>query len=345
MILRSAVAATSLAVALAGSTILTAPSSAADSSNDVRVATYNLTGVNTDTSASGDHRVWSVRRPSVVNQILYHNLDVVGIQEANQSTVYKSRLYFGVNQYLDLLGALRHRGKNWAITNDAMYNCVRSTSANNCDYQDRGASNDTRIIYNADRLDVEQQGAVRYATQTAGKNVRYLVWAVFRVKDTGHEFFFATTHLDPYSADVRQGQWRELISDVNSLHGDLPVVVTGDFNTSKFSSYAATYLPAMRDAGYGDVMNQEPSRPKTPYPRAETTTNAWVNSFNGYRRKVAGYSDDKANKVGNGIDWIFASNSLPVKNWAVTLNMNPSTLQLRGVIPSDHFMVRAVLTI
>lgn len=318
----------------------------ASSVDDVRVGSFNLNGVNNDDRASGNHLVWRLRRPAVVSQILAKHTDVLGLQEANQSTIYKSHLDFGDNQYLDLVGALRHAGAPYEVTNAAMYNCERSQSSQNCDYVNRNASNDTRIIFNSSRVRLLDQGSVQYDAQTAGKNVRYYVWAKFAMRSTGHEFFFATTHLDPYQASTRKAQWDQLISLTNRLHGSLPVVVTGDFNTSKFTDYAATYLPRMKSEGYGDVLNQTFADTTIDHPRAESLRNAWVGSFNDFRRNVADYGyEDARNKVGNGIDWIFASNNLEVKRWGVTVTMNQATAQVKGVIPSDHEMVRATLVI
>ena len=88
------------------------------------------------------------------------------------------------------------------------------------------------------------------------------------------------------------------------------------------------------------------SRPKT--------VRAWVNSFNAFRRSVAsyGYQEDSNNtynpRTGNGVDWIFASNSrskLQVKEFEVVANMDDRTLQITGTIPSDHHLMRATVTL
>ena len=47
-----------------------------------------------------------------------------------------------------------------------------------------------------------------------------------------------------------------MIAKINKLKGSRPVIVTGDFNTSKYSPYAATMLPAMQNNGYGDTLGQ-----------------------------------------------------------------------------------------
>ncbi|MGA8210157.1 MAG: endonuclease/exonuclease/phosphatase family protein [Nocardioidaceae bacterium] len=326
---------------------LTAPVSAADSAGayDVRVGTFNLSSVSFDFKAGGDHRTWRERRPAVVSQILQQRLDVVGLQEANQSIKYAGGLDFGANQYLDLKNALNRRGGNYALTNEAAYDCVKATSSYNCVYQDRNASQDNRIMYDTDRVSLVRQGSEKFRTQTPGKNERYLVWAVLRMKATGRTFFFTDTHLDPYSAATRKGQWQESIDMTNRLKDGHPVVAVGDYNTSKWDGYAATMLPKMRANGYGDVLNQQYAK-NLAKPRAESVKRGWVNSFNGFRRDVRAYAyEDAKYKIGNSIDWIFVTNSVRVKQWSNVTAVDEKTNLTKGVIPSDHALVRATIVL
>ena len=316
----------------------------AASSADVRVGSFNVSGVHADSAASGEHRVWKVRRPKVVAQILAQRLDVVGVQEANQSSTYKSRLTYGENQYLDLRGALNAKGGTYALTNTNAYDCVNARSTYKCVYKDQDASGSNRILYNTRTVTLVREGAITYADKAAGKSNRYLAWAVFRMKATGKQFFFTNTHLDPYSIPARTKQWDEMIAAIRDLKGYLPVVSVGDFNTSKFSDYAGTYISRMKSNGFGDVVNQVAGRNTLVTPRAESTYRAWVNSYNAYRRDIKPYAyEDARHKIGNGIDWIFASDAVRVKGWEVVMDVSPSTLRLRGVIPSDHNLVRATL--
>jgi endonuclease/exonuclease/phosphatase family metal-dependent hydrolase len=340
---RSAVA-TSVVAVLAGSAIVAAggTSSATETSTDVKVGTFNISNLAFDSRAAGEHQVWKKRRPVVRRQILDNHLDVVGLQEANQSSVYTSSVTYGVNQYMDLKNAINGQGYHYALTNEYEYNCVKSTSSKNCVYQDRGASQDTRILYNTDTLTMLDQGSYKYNAQTAGKQDRYLDWAIFETKANGRKFLFVNTHLDPSSISVRQQEWSELIDKTNSLKQYMPVVVVGDFNTSKYDDYTQTYLPAMKNAGYGDVLNQQYATNPAHNPRPETMKYAWVNSFGNFRRNVEDYSYYKRrDKIGNGIDWVFASNNLEVKSYEVAVPMDPQTLQVQGVIPSDHNLVTA----
>ena len=332
---------------IAWPTTTPAPTGTSTGPADVRVASFNLFGVNNDASASGEQRTWRQRRPVVVSQILAEHPAVVGLQEANQSTTYANSLDYGSTQYDDLVGALAAQGAHYAMTNPNPYNCLRATSSTNCVPTYRGASNSSRIIYDTDALDLVAQGSMRYAAQAAGKIDRYLAWGVFRVRATGGELFFADTHLDSYDVDVRVAQWRELIARVNLLSNGRPVVVVGDFNTTKFSPWAQELLPLMQREGYGDVLDQRYASAAIASPRAQRLENAWVSSSNRFQRDVRSFSydDPPDTRIGNNIDWVFATNSLVVKDWKTVVDYDPATLQVTGVIPSDHCLVRATLVI
>lgn len=323
----------------------TTPAVASVVNTDVKVASWNVSGVSFDATATGEHRTWRVRRPIVAYEILSLRPDVLGVQEVNQSSIYPTRLDYGVNQYMDLKGALAAKGGHYALTNTYAYNCVRSNSSANCVYQYRGASQDNRIFYNTDTVTLVRAGSVKFAHQTAGQNPRYLAWAVLRMKATGKQIFFTNTHLDPVTVSVRKAQWDEVIANTKRLAGALPVVSVGDYNTSRWSSHASTYLPRMKAAGYGDVLGQVYSS-SVSQPRAAVLDRAWVSSYNGYKRDARAYSyEDAKTRIGNNIDWIFATNSLPVKKWVTYAPISMTTYQLVGVIPSDHFLIQATLTV
>jgi endonuclease/exonuclease/phosphatase family metal-dependent hydrolase len=345
----AATAAVLSVVATVTATVLSgAPATAVATGYDVRVGTYNIKSVSDDPKATGDKLIWKERRGPMIAQIMGEKLDVLGVQEANQSSIYGTSLVEGRNQYLDLLNGLRTAGGNWKITNDNPYNCYKAWSSQNCKYTYRAASQDNRILYNADTVAMVSNGSYLYPHQVAGKNARYLAWAKFRVLATGDRFLFTTTHLDPYSDTVRAQQWRDMIGKVNAVKGALPVIATGDFNTSKWDSWAASLLPAMVNNGYGDAVGQRYNTNGI-RPRPARYTNIWLNSFNKFRRPVGGYPADRFNttnpRTGNSIDWIFASNGLAVPDYEVVANYDPQTLELTGVIPSDHHMVRATITL
>ena len=295
---------------------------------DVRVASFNLFGVNNDASASADQPTWRARRPVVVSQVLRQQADVVGLQEANQSTTYAADLDYGQTQYDDLVGALGAAGAHYAVTNQSSYNCQKATSSTGCVPLYRGASNSTRILFNTDTVELLAQGSMRYTAQAAGKIDRYLAWGVFRVRATGGEFLFTDTHLDSYDVDVRVAQWRELIARVNQLRNGRPVVVVGDFNTTKYSAWSAELLPRMKAEGYGDVLDQQYDTP-TATPRARSVVNRWISSSNHFKRDVRGFSWGNRDYIGNNIDWVFASNELHRQGVG-------DRRRLRRAVPAGH---------
>src|SRR3954451_4569404 len=313
-------------------------------SSDIRVGSFNVMTVTGDTT-SGNRLPWAKRRATVVNEILGENVDVIGVQEVNQSYSRPERLVDGGTQFLDLRNGLNSAGGSYALTNAYSYNCVNPKSSYKCVYQDRGASGDDRIYYNTSTLNLVSQGAYQYRAHSTMKHS--FGYAVLQVKATGKKFFFVNTHLDPPDRYVRMAQWKELIAKVNALHGSLPVITVGDFNTQKFDAGAprlCDMVPAMKANGYGDVLNQTCATNPVAHPRAKRSINGWINSLNGYNRDITTYSyANNHTKTGNNIDWIFASNNLPVKEWKMVLNYDPTTLKVTGTMPSDHNMIRATI--
>jgi endonuclease/exonuclease/phosphatase family metal-dependent hydrolase len=314
---------------------------------DVRVGSFNVVTVSGDTT-SGNRLPWAQRRATVVKEILDEKVDVIGVQEVNQSHSNTARLVDGSTQFMDLKNGLNSAGGTYALTNEASYNCVNPDTPYKCVYQNRGASGGDRIYHNTSTLDMVSQGAYEYVHQNSTTpTVKYsLAYAVFQVKSTGARFFFTTTHLDPPDPQVRVAQWHELIDKVNELKGNLPVINVGDYNTQKFDIICQQMLPAMKSAGYGDVLNQQYGVNPVASPRAQRSINGWVNSNNRWNRNVADYSyTNNRVKTGNSIDWIFATNSLPVKEFKMVTNFDPTTLMVQGVMPSDHNMIRATVTL
>lgn len=310
---------------------------------DINVASFNIQSAGHDRTA-GLQRPWRHRRATVVRQILSNRTDVVGVQEAAYTPSFVRRLVSGRTQYHDLRNGLNRQGGRYAVTTNAAVNCVRAYVAHNCRGRDRNASAAERIIYNKRTLAVVRTGSLRYSRQTARTPNMYLAWAVLRSRATGARFLFTTTHLDPSSRAVRRSQWRQMIRTVRRVRNGLPVVSVGDFNTNKIDPMARTMLPAMRGAGFGDVLNQQYRVNPTRNVRARTRVNGWLNTYNHLTRRVAtfGYEDRRGN-TGNGIDWIFASNHLAVLEYEVVCDFHPRTLRVQGTMPSDHNMIRARL--
>ncbi len=313
--------------------------------DNLRVASFNVQSVSVDRT-QGERRPWRARRGTVIREILGERVDIIGVQEANPSTHFAPRLVDGRNQYLDLRNGLNKAGGHYALANANAVNCVNPDTGFRCRYRYRGASGSERILYDTRSLTRLSTGSMRYSHQAAGFPDAYLAWAWMRSRANGHKLLFTTTHLDPSHPAVRRAQWKQMISKVRRLHGSAPVVSVGDFNTQKFDVMTREMLPAMKNAGFGDVLNQQYRVNPARGVRAQHRVNGWMNSYNHLTRNVAAFGYvGRHDKVGNSIDYVFASNWLRVPEFKMVLNYNPATLRVTGTLPSDHNMVRATITL
>jgi endonuclease/exonuclease/phosphatase family metal-dependent hydrolase len=312
---------------------------------DIRVASFNI--LTATAKPHGNRLPWKKRRAAVVKQILGEHVDAIAVQEAYQSWTRRDRYVDGPTQFYDLKKGLVEAGGHYRLTNHNSYNCANARSTYHCRPRYRGASGGDRILYNTSTLRLVRQGSYKYhAGRSGSSNREFMAWAILQSRATGRKFLFTGTHLSPNDRTVRVKQWNELIAKINRLKGSLPVVAVGDFNTQKFDNIAKKMLPRMKHAGYGDVRNQTAFRSSIAHPRARHTVNGWLNSWNRLDRNTRHWSywKDKS-KAGNAIDWIFASNSLPVKEYKMVLNYSPSSHRIVGSFPSDHNMIRATLTL
>ncbi len=336
-----------LAASLVGGLIVATPTAPADarSSMNIKVASFNVLSVSTDRT-DGNRRPWRERRATVIRQILQEDLDVIGAQELNHGKYFASRLVDGTSQMTDLRNGLNRAGGSYALTNTAAFNCVKASTQYKCVRKYRAASGADRILYNTNTLRLVRRGTYTYRHQ--GSSFKsYLPWATFRTKATGYTFTFASTHLTTNGDSLRRAQWSELIKKMTYLRKRYgrPVMVVGDFNVQKFSKVAADYLPRMRRAGFGDVVGQEAYQSRVAHPRAARRVNGFINSWNRMDRNIRNYSyyQDRS-RMGNTIDYIFASNGLSVPEYKLVIDYD-SDLQVNGTFPSDHNMVKATITL
>jgi endonuclease/exonuclease/phosphatase family metal-dependent hydrolase/Tfp pilus assembly protein PilV len=161
----------------------------------LRVASYNIKCANCDSNLPNEGS-WAERRQAVVDTILGQHLDVVGLQEAGQSWLKDEDGHSidpSLTQFEDLTNRL---GGSWTLTNKNRNNCVRSTTPSSCVYKDQGASQDTKIIFDASRVQLLDQGSKKLSFADPDDNPRYVAWAQLRQRSTGNRFMFATTHLE-----------------------------------------------------------------------------------------------------------------------------------------------------
>ena len=280
------------------------------------VGTYNVR--NPDSS-------WDERGPLVAAGILGEKLHVLGVQEVYRAAERRS-----------LINLVRARAK--AVYGAPVYDMTPHPQSN--------VGYDNRIVYDVRQLELLKSGGKRYQYQVGDGEVdRWFAWATFRHRPSNWTVLFVTTHLTPDNDYADRRQWTELVDEINALrvaHRVPWVVVAGDFNTTKLEKPADVMLPAMRKNGYGDVLGQTYDSYEVRDARAKVKKDAHLRSFNGFQRDTDKYSRDD-DEIGNGVDWIFASNDLAVPYYRVVARYDDDG-HLIEPIPSDHFLVRATLS-
>lgn len=150
---------------------------------------------------------------------------------------------------------------------------------------------------------------------TWGSNVtRIVVWARMVDRTTNTEFLAVNTHFDHESENARVESARAIV-DLAAEHKDLPVVLTGDFNSDAPGSGAHTTL--VESGAFLDTWTAA----------ARHLTSAY-GTFPDYEDPVVG---------AKRIDWILVSPGTTVLEAAI------NTTTYAGRWPSDHTPVQAVI--
>jgi endonuclease/exonuclease/phosphatase family metal-dependent hydrolase len=305
------------------------------------VATYNVHCANCNTDPA---KSWINRRASVVAQIKSKMPDVIGVQEASQGWLKdEAGKQINLSQFEDLQQRLNAAGAPYVVTNPHRNNCVKSTSPSNCVFKDQGASLGVKIFYNKNTVTLLSQGSVALPKLTTDTGNRYAAWASFKQNATGKSFFVTNAHLDPRGGtavyDLRKKQAEKIVAVIAEKNtAKLPVLITGDMNSSKWDMPANTPYDAFEKAGYVDPIGGTwRTSLASGYATAEKMKNSQYHSYNGFNAKLGKTSVTGARALGSHIDYVFTS-KMRVTEWEQVLNLS-STGVLQGQIPSDHNMI------
>ena len=277
----------------------------------LRIGSYNIMCEN----CSKGKATWAKRRGPLVASIKAQDLDVLGVQEASIG-----RIPGGGSQYMDLINRL---GSSYKLTEYG-----------------RGTSPDVRIIYNAERVRLVDQGVVALPR---GASRRFLAWAILEQKSTGKTFFYTSTHLEPKDGrkawNTRKRQTQAIVAATRRLSRNLPVISVGDYASTKWEKWGNAPYDVMQAAGYRDPLgNAFRSRDSAPGAFVEKRINTTYSSYNMYKRSGRNFAGDLH---GSHNDYIFTS-EMRVSEYEVVVKVDGSG-RLTGVIPSDHNMLRATV--
>lgn len=311
--------------------------------NPLTVASYNVKCANCFAGAANE-LTWSGRRAAVVANIKAQLPDVMGVQEASQGWLKDDPRPGGVSQFEDLQERLQAAGANYQLANNKRNNCVKDTTPTGCVYADKGASQGTKLFYNASKVSLVSQGSLALPVIRATDNPRYLAWGIFTQKSTNKKFFVGDTHLEPGGGtdlqDLRTRQTQAITAEVKKRNpSNFPVLLTGDLNSHKWTAPTNAPYDVLTAAGYIDPLgNTYASDLPSGTATAEKTVGANYDSFNAFNRLA-----NARNSWGNGtyLDYIFTS-KMRVVEWRTVVNVDSSG-NFIGTIPSDHNMVKATV--
>lgn len=183
-----------------------------------RVASYNLRNANLSDSIAGNG--WLQRYPYIVKLIQFHDFDIFGTQECL------------LNQLNDLNHAL---------------SAYRYIGVGRDDGIDKGEH--SAIFYRKDKFELLDKGDFWLSQTPEEPSIgwdavlpRICTWGHFRYVSTGFEFYFFNLHMDHVGHQARVNSASLVLEKSHDLAGDLPVILTGDFNVDQSSKSYKTLI-------------------------------------------------------------------------------------------------------
>lgn len=263
--------------------------SAAQAQN-LNVGTYNLRYHNAGDSLNGNG--WLQRYPVITQIVRFNDLDIFGTQEG---------LY-------DMLVNLQDNlpGYKWiGLGRD----------------DGKQAGEHSAIFYKATKFDLLDHGDFWLSTITDRPNKgwdavlpRICSWGKFKEKKTGFVFYFFNLHMDHIGVVARRESAKLVLAKVTAMAGNIPTILTGDFNVDQTSE---SYAVVNNSGLLKDCFTLAP---------VKLATGGTFNDFN------INTDDDKR------IDHIFISKQFTAQRYAILTNHN------HGRLPSDHYPVVVVLS-
>jgi len=250
-------------------------------SQTTRILTYNIRYANNNPGEE-----WDLRKDNLANLIELKNPDIFGVQEA----VYL-QIEFLANKFNNF--------KQIGVGRD-----------------DGIMQGEFSALFISDKFSVEKNGTF-WISETpeipslgwGASYKRIATWAVIIEKIQKDTLFVMNTHLDHQSILARNEGVKLILSKIEELAQNYPIILMGDFNfTSDFD-------------GYKNLINSKLLNDS----QFETDKNIGQNiTFNGFNHKIT---------EGEKIDYIFVSPKISVLSHSIAFD------QFDEKFPSDHMPV------
>jgi len=265
--------------------------SATASAPSLRVMTYNIRYQNSYDTASIS---WTNRKEFIRSTILFHQADIIGMQEVLHSQL----LYFD-----STLTGFSHVGVG------------REDGKEQGEY--------APVFFNSQFFERVQDSTFWLSTTPGNVSKgwdaaleRICTWVKLKDKRTGKLFFVFNTHFDHIGVQARTESAHLLMQQMKRIAGNMPVILTGDFNTAENTDPVNILSGKTGKQEY--ALQDSKNISKLPHHGADKT-------FCGF--------DVKKGIIGNCIDYIFVST-----HWMVLTHATLTDFKEEH-FPSDHFPV------
>lgn len=161
---------------------------------------------------------WPLRKNFAINMILYYEIDIIGKQEVTHRQL---------NDFLDALPQYAYVGVS----------------------RDDGKTNGefSPVFYRKDKFELIDGNTFWLSEDPAAVGLkgwdaafpRVVTWAILKDIKTGKKFAFFNTHFDHVGQTARVESAKLLVSKMDEIAGNLPVIISGDFNASPDSEPVA----------------------------------------------------------------------------------------------------------
>jgi endonuclease/exonuclease/phosphatase family metal-dependent hydrolase len=259
--------------------------------DSIKIMSYNIRFAG-DETAEGINS-WNNRKDNLAAVIRFHHTEIIGVQEA---------LMLQLKDMTDLLP-----GYNWI-------------GAGRDDGKNKGEF--SAIFYNKNRFEVLDNSTFWLSETPDDPSTgwdallpRIVTWGKFSDKKSGKIFYFFNTHFDHVGETARQQSAKLLLKKIEEISGNIPSVVTGDFNVKPDSEVYKLLTEKINPHHLID--SQQLSE------HGHYGSNVTYNAFGNFIEE------------GNKIDYIFVKNNVKVLQHGIigeTFN---------GNYPSDHMPVIA----
>lgn len=266
----------------------------------IRVMSFNIRGA---LKGRDGVNAWDNRASLNVHTVLRHIPDLIGFQELQDGNldIYRTHL----SSYLYIKGPETDNQKPYGY-NAIFWNPMRFTM------MDAG--------YFWLSLTPEKYSAAWDTTC-----IRAVNWVRFHCLDTGFEFIHFNTHLDHESDLARIEGSKLIIRKMKQLRmNNLPIILTGDFNSNPNSSVYRLFL----ENGFVDT-----------YIASGNMNTHYAYTFHGFTGRLYSLPN---NDVGGRIDWILTldgTQKFQTKTCSILLDHEAP------LYPSDHYPVLSELSL